>query len=99
MIDPGLLELLKQRALEVGEKTLQAGEKTLTDLAGSEDKADEAIELAVRSVRGGRRVIDEQSARMMSAMGVATQGDFDRLARKVSLLERRMARLVSRLEA
>jgi len=98
MIDPGLLDVLKQRAFEVGEKTLQAGEKTLNELAGSEEKADEAIDLAVRSVRGGRRVIDEQSARMMSAMGVATQGDFDRLARKVSLLERRMLRLVSRLE-
>ena len=95
MVDPGLLDILKKRALEVGEMTLQAGEKTLNELAGSEERADEAIDLAVRSVRGGRRVLDEQSARVMNAMGVVTQTDFDRLARKVTLLERRMERLVS----
>jgi len=98
MADVGLLDTLMKRALEVGEKTLEAGEKTLQDLVGSEQAADDAIDLALRSVRGGRRVIDEQSTKVMSAIGCATQGDIDRLSRKVALLERRMIRLVSRLE-
>ena len=99
MADAGLFDILKKRAIEVGEKTLVAGEKTLNELAGGEQGADEAIDLALRSVRGGRRVLDEQSVKMMSAMGCATQADLDRLSRKVALLERRMLRLVTRLEA
>lgn len=98
MADTGLLDTLMKRALEVGEKTLEAGEKTFQELAGSDQAADDALDLALRSMRGGRRVLDEQSAKVMSAIGGATQGDLDRLSRKVALLERRMVRLVNRLE-
>ena len=58
----------------------------------------EALDLAARGVQGGRRLLDEQFARLFAALGLATQADLDRVHRKISLLRRQLEGLVDALQ-
>ncbi len=57
------------------------------------------MELAARGVLEGRRFLDDQFERLFSALGLATQADLERLAKKVAKLRRVLEDLVDEVEA
>ena len=68
-----------------------------TCAVASEDRAD-ALGAAVRGVQKGRQVLDENSGRVLGALGLATQEDLERLNRRLGRLRKRLRALLDNLE-
>ncbi len=64
----------------------------------SNEKAGQRVADAMRMVQEGRRVVDERSARMLAALGLASEADLERVSRKVGRLRKRLQTLLDELE-
>lgn len=73
------------------------GTKALVELMSSDSRS-EALGAAVKGVQEGRRILDESSARLLSALGLATQPDLERITRRVGRLRKRLEALVDAME-
>ena len=73
------------------------GARAVDDLLANEDRA-KTVTQAVRRVQQARTVLDEQGARMLGAMGLATHVDVERVGRKVARLRKRLQALLERLD-
>ncbi len=85
-----LFDDVKRRATELGARAAReiiAGEK------GAARVAD-----AVRKVQDGRRVFDEQGARMLAAMGLATRDDLERVSQKIGKVRKRLQAVLDELD-
>ncbi len=80
------------------DKALRFSERTVSGILNGDEKTDEALLAAVNSLRGGRRVINEQRTRLLGAMGVASPADLDRVSRKLGQLQKRMSRVLQKVE-
>ena len=85
------LHRLGKRAKDLGQRALQ---ELLTD-----EQRSEAMGMAAKGVQEGRRVLDEGSAKLLTAVGLATQPDLDRVSRKVGRLRKRLENVLDELEA
>ncbi|MEE8408086.1 MAG: hypothetical protein V3T05_00640 [Myxococcota bacterium] len=85
-----LLDALRRRA-----RTLRA--RAVDELLENERRS-EAVGAALRRVQQGRRVLDERSARMLAALGFATQQDLERVSQKIGRLRKRMMALLDELD-
>jgi hypothetical protein len=85
-----LFDDVKRRAAELGARAAReviAGEKGAARVAE-----------AVRKVQEGRRVFDEQGARMLAAMGLATREDVERLGNKIGRARKRLQGILDELD-
>lgn len=85
-----LFDDVKRRAAELGARAAREV------IAG--DKGAARVADAVRKVQEGRKVFDEQGARMLAAMGLATRDDVERLGFKIGRLRKRLQGLVDDLD-
>ena len=90
MVDSPLMKKLREAAQDLGGRAME-------DFLSSEGRA-EALGLAIKGAQGGRKSFDEQSGRVLGAMGFATTTDLDRVGRKIGRLRKRMLDLLSELE-
>ena len=90
MADSPLMKRLRRRARAIGSRALD-------EILSSDQRAD-AMGAAVRRVQEGRRMIDEQGARVLGALGLATQPDLDRVSRKVGRVRKRLEALLDGLD-
>ena len=79
------------------DKAKSIGERAIDDLVSSPERSTIVGE-AARRVQDGRLAFDKQAARMVGALGLATQEDIDRLGKKIGRLRKRMRALLERLE-
>lgn len=63
--------------------------RAVDELLASESRAN-ALGAAVRRVQRGRRTLDQRSAKLLGALGLATQEDLERLQRRVARLRKRL---------
>ncbi len=89
MADSPLWKRVKERAKNVGKSAID-------ELLQSEESSS-AVGAAVRRVQESRAFIDENAARILGAVGLATQADLDRVSKKVGRLRKRMTALIDRL--
>ena len=75
-------------------KALRFGERAVSGIVKGDEKTDDALLVALNSVRGGRRVLEEHRTRLLGAVGVASRGDLDRVSRKLGQLQKRMSRVL-----
>ena len=63
------------------DKAQRLGERAISGITKGDDRADEALLSALKSVRGGRRLLNEHRAQVLGAVGQATDqteiGDFN----------------------
>ena len=71
--------------------------RALDELLASEERAD-ALGAAVRQVQKGRRALDDNSAKMLGAMGLASREDLEHINRKVARLRKRLRGVLEQLE-
>lgn len=62
------------------------------------ERRSEAVGAAIRRVQEGRRALDGRSARMLAALGFATQPDLERVSQKIGRLRKRMMSLLDDLD-
>ncbi|MEZ4271679.1 MAG: hypothetical protein R3C68_09680 [Myxococcota bacterium] len=81
-------------------KRLRQRAKELSTIAVDEILSHDSNHLgsAVRGAQEGRRVLDQQGARILGVLGLATQEDCQRVGRKVGRLRKRMLELLDRLD-
>ena len=85
-----LLDDLRRRARKLSARAID-------ELLDNERRS-EAVGAAVRRVQQGRRALDERSARMLAALGFATQQDLERVGRKIGRLRKRMMSILDELD-
>ena len=90
MVDSPLIKKMRDRARELGTRTLE-------DLMAAEGGVD-ALGVALKGAQGGRRAFDEQAGRVLGGMGLATQSDLERVSRKMGRLRKRMLALLEKME-
>ena len=83
-------DVLRQRAKDFG---VRAVDEILQGDAGGD-----VVGQAVRGAQLGRKTIDEQAARVLGAVGLATQADLGRVNRRIGKLRKRLKALVDRLD-
>lgn len=88
MSDSPLMKKLRQKAASVGARAAR-------ELAGSRS---DPLGSAVRGVQETRRVVDDNTARMLGAVGVATRDDLERVTRRIGRLRKRLQEIVDDLE-
>ena len=88
--DESPIRRLRRRATSLGTRALQ-------ELLTPEQRAD-ALGVAAKGVQEGRRLLDDSSARLLAALGLATQTDLERVSRKVGRLRKRLEALLDTFE-
>ena len=73
------------------------GSRAIDELSSREGRSD-AFGAAVRGVQRGRRQIDEQAARVLGVLGLATQEDLAKVNRRIGRLRKRLLALLDELE-
>jgi polyhydroxyalkanoate synthesis regulator phasin len=72
-------------------------QKAAEDIVSSE-RGSAAVAEAMRRVQLGRRVIDEKATEAVSALGIATKADVERVARKIGKLRKQVQALIEAAE-
>ena len=90
MADSPLLKRLRAKAKDLGERALD-------ELIAAPERNAFVGETA-RRVQDGRVALDKQAARMIGALGLATQDDIERLGKKIGRVRKRLRALRDRLE-
>jgi polyhydroxyalkanoate synthesis regulator phasin len=90
MADSPLWRRMKERA-----KTMS--KSAIGEILTSED-AQGLVGAAVRGAQTGRRLIDENASQIIGAVGLASQADLERIAKKIGRLRKRMTALIDQLE-
>ena len=85
-----ILHRLGRRAKDIGERAAQ-------ELLTEEQRA-RALGKAAKSVQHGRRMLDENGAKLLVTLGLATQTDLEKVTQKVGKLRKRLERLLDSLE-
>ncbi len=80
------------------DKAQRLGERAISGITKGDDRADEALLMALKSVRGGRQLLDEHRAQVLGAVGQATRSDLDKVSRKLGHLQKKMARILKSVE-
>ncbi|MEO1303275.1 MAG: hypothetical protein AAFV36_08900 [Myxococcota bacterium] len=91
MAESPLMKKLRDRARAAGSR---AAREILGQSGG---RGAETVGAAVRGVQSGRRMIDEQSARMIESLGLATRADVERLSRRIGRVRKRLQRIIDEL--
>ncbi|MEO1482894.1 MAG: hypothetical protein AAFU77_12375 [Myxococcota bacterium] len=86
MAESPLIKRLRQRAKDVGGRAAKG-------ILGSARGAD-ALGAAVRGAQSGRQAVDDGTARVLDALGLATQEDVERLSRRIGKIRKRLQALV-----
>jgi hypothetical protein len=86
---PSPLQRLRRGARQLGARAV--GELLASD-AGAGAAGD-----VVKRLQAARVSLDDGSARMMAALGLATKADLDRVSRKIGRLRKRMLALLERV--
>jgi polyhydroxyalkanoate synthesis regulator phasin len=60
----------------------------------SSERGAAAVAAAVQRVQNGRRTLEEKSTEVISALGLATKADIERLSRKIGKLRKELQALV-----
>jgi len=68
-------------------------QKAAEDIVASE-RGSAAIGEAMRRVQQGRKVLDEKASEVVSALGIATKADVERVARKIGKLRKQVQELI-----
>ncbi|MEO0813190.1 MAG: phasin family protein [Myxococcota bacterium] len=81
-------------------KKLRARAQDLTGRAAREvlnrggSRGTDAMGAALRGAQSGRKVMDESTARVLDALGLATRDDLDAVSRRIGRLRKRLQRLI-----
>lgn len=89
MADSPLWRRVKERARTMSKSAID-------EILQSED-ASGLVGAAVRGAQAGRRVIDDNAAHVIGAVGLATQSDLERVSKKIGRLRKRMTALIDQL--
>ncbi|MEM6733491.1 MAG: phasin family protein [Myxococcota bacterium] len=92
MADSPLMKKLRERARTV----TQAAAREVMGRSGP--RGGEALGAAVRGAQSGRKVLDESSAKVLEALGLATRDDVEALSRRIGRLRKRVQRMVDSLD-
>lgn len=68
------------------------GSRAVDEILGAQSSGD-ALGAAVRTVQQGRRLLDAQSTKVLSSLGLATHDDVDRLSQRLGRIRKRLERL------
>lgn len=85
-------------------KKLRARAQDITGRAAREVRnrtgigGNEAVGAAIKGAQSGRKVMDESTARVLDALGLATREDVEVLAQRIGKLRKRLQRLLDELE-
>ncbi|MEM6532866.1 MAG: hypothetical protein AAF654_09585 [Myxococcota bacterium] len=90
MADSPLIKKLRQRAKDVGGL---AAKGILNSGRGAD-----AVGAAMRGAQTGRQAVDEGTARVLDALGLATRDDVERLSKRIGKIRKRLQALVDALE-
>ena len=90
MADSPLIKKLRERARDLSTRAVD-------ELLTSDSRSD-ALGAALRGVQKGRKSLDQQGARMLGALGLASVEDLERVNRKVARLRKRLLRLLDDLD-
>jgi hypothetical protein len=82
---------------QLGDKARQLSVRAARELFSSDRRA-VVVGEAVRRAQDARTRVDEQSARMLAAMGFATAADLERVSRKVGRLRKRLRGILDQLD-
>ncbi len=81
---------------EVKRKAKELGARAAREITSGEGGA--RVAEAVRRVQEGRKVLDDKAGQLLSAMGLATQEDLERVSKKVGQVRKRLVALLDELE-
>ena len=90
MAQSPLIKRLRARAKELGSRVVEE--------ALNSDRRSDAVGEAVRRVQQSRRSLDEGAARVLGALGLATQEDLEHLNRRVGKLRKRLLGILDQLD-
>ncbi len=82
---------------KLGRRAKDFGERAAQELLTEEQRA-RALGKAAKSVQQGRRVLDENGAKFLATLGLATQADLERVTQKIGKLRKRLERVLDSLE-
>lgn len=88
----------ESRLHRLGQRAKNLGQRALQELL-TEEQRSEALGMAAKGVQEGRRKLDASSAKLLSALGLATQPDLEKVSRKVGRLRKRLEGLLDELES
>lgn len=72
-------------------------QKAAEDIVASE-RGSAAVAEAMRRVQLGRKAIDEKATDVVSALGIATKADVERVAKKIGKLRKQVQALIDAAE-
>ena len=72
-------------------------QKAAEDIVASE-RGSAAVAEAMRRVQLGRKAIDEKATDVVSALGIATKADVERVAKKIGKLRKQVQALIEATE-
>lgn len=72
------------------------GSRAMAEMLATERRR-QVVNLAMQGVQEGRRVMDENAAKVVAALGLATQDDVERVGRRLARLHKRLQRLLDEL--
>lgn len=90
MAESPLLKRLRSRAREFSSRAVD-------ELLDGDGRAD-PLAMAMRGLQRGRREFDETGGRVLTAFGLATVDDVERVGRRIGRLRKRLQRLVNDLD-
>jgi polyhydroxyalkanoate synthesis regulator phasin len=82
----GIIDRLKTRATRAVEGIVTS------------EKGAAAITGAMRRMQDGRRALDEKATEVISALGLATKADAERVSRRIGKLRKRLQALLDEVE-